>query len=65
MSTRRQQIISDIAGMRKEIEVYENCLDYAVKYTVLGDIEYYGELRKHIQRKIAALEDELQQLKSA
>ncbi|MNM07388.1 hypothetical protein D3C81_174320 [compost metagenome] len=65
MNTRRNQLLNDIADMKKEVEVYENCLNYATKYSVLGDIEYYGELRNHIIRRIERAEDELQQLKSA
>jgi hypothetical protein len=63
--SRRSQLIADISVMKREIEVYENCLLYATKYSVLGDIEYYGELRNHITRRIEKAEAELQQLKSA
>jgi hypothetical protein len=63
--TRQEQLRSDIAGWRKEIEMFEDCLRYAVKYTVLGDIEHYGDLRNTINRRIEEAEEELHRLKSA
>ncbi|MNC80474.1 hypothetical protein D3C75_1332740 [compost metagenome] len=63
--TKQEQLRSDIIRMRKELEMYEDCLKYAVKYTVLGDIEHYGDLRNKIIRHMEKAEAELQQLKSA
>lgn len=65
MNTREQAIRRNIADYRKEVEIYDNLLEYAHKYNIFGDIEYYGELRRFTLRKIERAEQELQEFRTA
>lgn len=63
--TRQERIAAEIDVWENAAVIYANALEEAKKYGDYGGIQHNEHMIQYSKDRISALEDELQQLKSA